>query len=55
MIPAGLSRLGTGAQAPHGFHLADAVPVLGMIEQKGNGNSSATPCHRSDDGENGVL
>ena len=44
--------MGTGAQTPHGFHLAGAVPVLGMIEQRGYANSSATPCHRMDDGEN---
>ena len=32
--------------------LAGAVPVLGMIEQRGYTYSSATPCHRMDDGEN---
>ena len=55
MIPAGLSRLGTGAQTPHGFHLAGTVPVLGVIVQRGYDNSLATPCYRSNDGENCVL
>ena len=55
MMAVGLARLGTGAQTLHGLHLAGAVPVLGMIEQRGHANSSATPCHRADDGKDCVF
>jgi len=35
--------------------LTGAVLALGMVEQRGYANSSATPCHRADYGENCVF